>query len=144
MKRNKLLIFLLVAIVMTGSLIFSSCTATIEPINATLIILAGEEEILNVTMPIAVKEPTVMALVNEAAIVYELNVTYNDNGDSIKDIETYTEKRDPDTGVAYFWEYLLDGVLPENTTGGKANAQPIKDGMVVTYRYAVYDPATSK
>jgi len=143
MKRSKVLIFLLLAVMMTGSLILSSCGATIEPINVTLIIEAGDEEILNVTMPISMKEPTVLALVSEAAAIYEVNVTYNDNNDSVLNIENYNQRTD-ESGVAYFWEYLLDGVLPENATGGKANAQEIKDGMVVTYRYSSYDPKSSK
>jgi hypothetical protein len=144
MKRNKVLIFAIVVVMMATSLIFSSCTATIEPIKVTLIIQAGEEEVINVTMPIAVKEPTIMALVNEAAMVYELNITYNENGDSVQDIEEYKFRTDADTGISYFWEYLIDGVLPENATGGKANAQEIKDGMVITYRYSTYDPSSSK
>ena len=143
MNRSKVLIFLLMALLMTGSVILSSCGATTEPINVTLIIEAGEDEILNVTMPIAMKDPTVLALVSEAAVIYELNVTYNDNNDSVKDIENYTYRTD-ENGVMYFWEYLINDVLPENTTGGKANAQPITDGMKITYKYSSYDPKSSK
>lgn len=143
MKKNRVLIFLLIAVMMTGNMLLASCTGAVEPINVTLIIQAGEDEILNVTMPIDVANPTVMNLVQEAAIVYELNITYNDNVDSVKDIEGYAQKTD-DNGVSYFWEYLVDGTLPENTTGGKANAQGIKDGMVIKYIYSSYNPTTSK
>ena len=143
MKKSKVLIFLLMALLMTGSVILSSCGATTEPINVTLVIEAGDDEILHVTMPIAMKEPTVLALVSEAAVIYELNVTYNDNNDSVRDIENYTYRTD-ENGVTYFWEYLINDVLPENTTGGKANAQPITDGMKITYKYSSYDPKTSK
>lgn len=143
MKKNRVLIFLLIAVMMTGNMLLASCTGAVEPINVTLIIEAGEDEILNVTMPIDVANPTVMNLVQEAAIVYELNITYNDNVDSVMDIEQYKYRTD-DTGITYFWEYLINGTLPENTTGGKANAQAITDGMVVKYIYSSYNPNTAK
>lgn len=139
--KSRVLIFLLIAIMMMGSTILTSCNPTIEPINVTLIIEAGDDEILNVTMPISYKDPTVLMLVSEAAMIYELNVTYNDNNDSVKDIEGYLERKE-ENGVSYFWEYLINGNLPENTTGGKANAQEITDGMVVKYVYSSYNPNT--
>jgi hypothetical protein len=147
MKRSKVLIFLLLAVMMTGSLILSSCGATIEPINVTLIIEAGDEEILNVTMPISMKDPTVLALVSEAAAIYELNVTYIENVDSIavdvNDIENYKTRTD-ENGIAYFWDFLVDGVQRDATTGGKANVFELKDGMVIKYVYTTFDPKSSK
>lgn len=143
MNKSRILILLLISLMITSVMMITSCTATIEPINVTLIITAGEDEILNVDMPISMKEPTVLALVSEAAMIYEIDITYNDNGDSVKDIENYLEKKD-ENGIAYFWEYLINDQLPENTTGGKAKDQEIKDGMTITYRYATYDPNTSR
>lgn len=135
MKKSRVLIFLLIVVMMSGTLIFSSCGETTEPINVTLIIEAGDDEILNVNMTLTDKEPTVLSLISEAAVVYELNVTYNDNNDSVVDIESYKYRTD-DNGVSYFWEYLVNGVLPENTTGGKANAQILTDGMTIKYVYS--------
>lgn len=143
MNKSRILILLLISLMITSVIMTTSCTATIEPINVTLVIVAGDDEILNVTMPISLKEPTVLALVSEAAVIYEIDITYNENGDSVKDIDNYLEKKD-ESGVSYFWEYLINDQLPENTTGGKAKDQEIKDGMTVTYRYATYDPSTTK
>ena len=50
----------------------------------------------------------------------------------------YTEK---DTGIAHYWMYYINDVEP---TSGKANANAIADGDVITYTYVAFDPATAK
>ena len=35
--------------------------------------------------------------------------------------------------------FYINGVLPDNQTGGKADAQPVKDGDVIMYVYSAYD-----
>jgi len=140
MNKLKVLIFVLLLAMSMG--LFSSCGEPIEEIRATLKIIAGDDEILDVTIPLKLKEPTVLALFLEATMIYAINYTLNDNGDSVLTIEDYVDRTEGT--IDYFWEYLKDGVLPDNTTGGKAKDDKIVDGMVITYVYATYDTSTAK
>jgi len=142
MKTKKLVLLALVAALLSSLLI--SCGQTTPIINVTLIITAGEEEVFHDTIEIQHKEPTLMMLVQEAAMLNGLNIVYNEAGDSVLDIGEYKSYKDEETGIDYFWEYLINGVMPDNATGGKANAQPIADGDVIEYIYSTFDPATIK
>jgi len=142
MRKNKLLILFFVAVLLFGQIFFSSCTTSANEITVRLTIRAGEEELLDDYISLSYPDPTVLMLISEASMLYEINVVYNDNNDSVKDIEEYKDKTDGN--LMYFWEYTINGVLPENTTGGKANAQPIKDGDEIVYMYSVIDTTTVK
>jgi|BioPla2DNA2_1021312.scaffolds.fasta_scaffold51956_2 hypothetical protein len=139
MSKKVLILLLAATIVFT---MLTSCATTVEEINVTLIITAGEEEILNQVIPMNYKDPTVLMLVKEAAVLYEIPVVYNENDDSVLHIGEY-EAKDVEN-ITYFWEYMINDVLPENTTGGKANAQAIKDGDVIHYIYSSLDITTIK
>ena len=141
MKTKKLVVFAIIIALLSSFII--SCEAT-PIVNVTLIITAGEEEVFNDTIEIQHKEPTLMMLVQEAAMLNGINVVYNEAGDSILDIGEYPSYTDEETGIQYFWEYKVNGALPDNATGGKANAQPIADGDVFEYVYSTFDPASIK
>lgn len=135
MRTRRVLILLVAAAVMIG--MFASCATTTEEITVKLIITAGDEEILNSDFTLNYKDPTVLMLVNEAAVLYELDVTLNEDGDSVLNIGEYEDKTVDN--IMYFWEYYINGVLPENSTGGKANAQTIKNGDTIQYVYSSFD-----
>ncbi len=121
-----------------------SCTTSASAINVTLKITAGEEEIFNDVVELTDKEPTILMLFQEAAILNEIPYVLNDAGDSVKDIADYPDYTDEETNISYFWEYLINGVQPDNETGGKANAQIVNDGDVIEYIYSTFDPASIK
>ena len=139
MKNKKLVVLALIFAMLANFLV--SCTSNAEEITVTLIITAGEDEIFNDNIKLSYENPTVLMLIQEAAILYEFDITLNDRGDSIKSIKQYTDYKD-ENNIDHFWEYKINGVLPENTTGGKANAQPIVDGDVIEYVYSTFDPAS--
>ena len=140
MNKIKVLMFILIAAMLVG--IFSSCGEPPEKITVRLIITAGDDEILDVPMVLEHKEPTVLSLFKEAAVMYEINYTLNSKEDSVLTIEHYVDYSEG--GIDYFWEYTKDGQLPDNQTGGKANDDIIKDGQVINYIYSTYDTTTAK
>lgn len=139
MKKTRVLILFLVTAMLFG--VLSSCTTSADEITVTLQIIAGDDEILDADIKLSYADPTVLMLVSEAAALYEINVVYNADNDSVLDIGDYKDQTVDN--VMYFWEYYINGVLPENTTGGKAKDQAIKDGDVITYMYASYDMSTA-
>lgn len=139
MKKARVLILLLVTVIICG--VMASCTTNANEITVTLQIIAGEDEVLDTQVKLSYENPTVLMLVSEAAAMYEIDVVYNDANDSVLDIAEYKDQVVDD--VMYFWEYYINGVLPENNTGGKAKDQVIKDGDVITYTYSTYDMSTA-
>ena len=139
MKRKRFVALAMIFTLLASFL--AACSSNAEEITVTLIITAGEDEIFNGPIKLNYENPTVLMLIQEAAILYEFDITLNERGDSIKSIKEYNDYKD-ENNIDHFWEYKINGVLPENTTGGKANAQPIADGDVIEYVYSTFDPAT--
>ncbi|NLZ37130.1 MAG: DUF4430 domain-containing protein [Clostridiales bacterium] len=142
MKKTRVLVLILLTALLCG--IFAGCGEESKEITVTLIIEAGDDLIFEQQMKLDYENPNVLMLVKEAAILYELPITYNANDDSVKDIGEYKEYDDLENNFAYFWEYSINGVFPDAQTGGKANAQAIVDGDVITYVYTELDLDTVK
>ncbi|NLB15958.1 MAG: hypothetical protein GX827_04020 [Clostridiales bacterium] len=140
MKKTRALVLILLAALLCGA--FSACGAETNEINVTLIIEAGDDLIFDQHMKLDYENPTVLMLVKEAAILYELPITYNANDDSVQDIGDYKEYDDLENNLSYFWEYSINDVFPDAQTGGKANAQPIVEGDVIRYVYTELDLTT--
>ena len=137
MKKIRILALILIAALAAG--IFASCGEESTEITVTLIIDADDETtFFDNKVTIDVPNPTVMNVVKEVMIMYpEVPIVLNANEDSIKDVGEFTEHQEDN--MAYFWEYTINGILPDNQTGGKADAQPVKDGDVIMYIYSSYD-----
>ena len=136
MKKLRAIAALLIAVLSLG--ILSSCSAETTETTVYLTIEAGDDVFYDNKVTVDVANPTVMNVIMEIMIADpDIPIVLNDAQDSIKDIGEYTEHEEE--GIAYFWEYSINGVLPDNQTGGKANAQPVKEGDVIVYMYSSYD-----
>ena len=136
MKKIRTIALILTAVLMAG--IFASCSSETTEVTVMLIIEAGDDVFFDSKVTVDVENPTIMNVVKEVMIMYpEVPIVLNDSEDSIKDVGEYTEHQEDN--MAYFWEYTINGILPDNQTGGKANAQPVKEGDVIMYVYSSYD-----
>ena len=117
---------------------FASCSSETTETNVVLVIEAGDDVFYDGKVTVDVENPTVMNVIMEVMIQDpDIPIVLNENQDSILDIGEYTAH--DEENISYFWEYMINGVLPDNQTGGKANAQPVKEGDVITYIYSSYD-----
>jgi len=141
MKKTRLVVLALMFALLANVLM--ACTTNEDPTNVTLIITTPDGEYFNQTIELTYEDPTVMMLVQEAAIMYELNIVYNEAGDSVKDIDTFTDHEDED-GWLYYWDYTVNDIVPDPQKGGKADAHVLQDGDVVKYTYNVLNPESVK
>lgn len=142
MKFTRVLALVLVGIMAIMSL--ASCgDVTAQEITVTLKIIAedAEEPILNTEVKVKSANPTVLEAFVEACFINEIPYTLSENEDSVVDIKDYKDYTEKDTGIAHYWMYYINDVEP---TSGKANANAIADGDVITYTYVAFDPATAK
>lgn len=140
MKLTRVLSLMIVGVMLVFSL--ASCTATAEPITVTLKIIADEhaDPVLNTEVTIQSDNPTVLDAFLEGCIVNEVSYALSAANDSVLDIEEYKDYTDAD-GLVHYWMYYINDVEP---TSGKANANSIADGDVITYYYVTFDPSTVK
>ena len=140
MKLTRVLSLMIVGVMLVFSL--ASCTATAEPITVTLKIIADEsaDPVLNTEVTIQSDNPTVLDAFLEGCIVNEISYSRSAANDSVLDIEEYKDYTDAD-GLVHYWMYYINDVEP---TSGKANANAIADGDVITYYYVTFDPSTVK
>lgn len=146
MKFNRVLSIVLAGILLALSL--ASCGTVAPEIKVTVQVYTNAPEtateddiILNVEVPLQTAEPTVLDAVLEAFIVNEISYRLSDDQASIADIKDYTDYTEPGTGIAHYWMYYLNAAEP---TTGKASANAIQDGDVISYYYVAFDPATAK
>jgi hypothetical protein len=141
MKKCKTALLLAVTVLLFSMTLLSSCGEPIPEINVTLIIEADGEELLDKVYTLKLETPTVLSLVQQAVIDDEIQITLNPNEDSIQDMQGYKERTEGT--VSYFWEFIVNDVLLDNQTGGKAKDYVIKDGDVIKYVYSAYDASAT-
>lgn len=138
MKFTRVLTLALVALLAMFTL--ASCGDMTAPeITVTLKIIAdnAEEPILNAEVKIQENNPTVLSVFREGCIVNDINYELTEDEASVLDIDEYKDYTESDTGIAHYWMYYINDVEP---LSGKANANAVADGDVITYTYVAYDP----
>ena len=142
MKFTRVLALILVGIM--SVLALASCGEAAAPeITVTVKIIADdpEEPILNTEVKVQSHNPTVLEAFREACQLNEIHYDLTEAEDSVLNINDYNDYTEKDTGIAHYWMYYINDVEP---TSGKANANAIADGDVITYTYVTFDPAESK
>ena len=142
MKLTRVLALILVGVM--SVLALASCGGAAAPeITVTLKIIADDPEnpILDTEVKLQENDPTVLSAFVEGCRVNEIAYNLTEGQDSVLDIKDYTDYTEKDTGIAHYWMYYINDVEP---TSGKANANAIADGDVITYTYVTFDPAESK
>ncbi len=142
MKFTRVLALALAAVCVM--LTFASCGSVTAPeITVTLKIIADDPEnpILNTEVKVQDENPTVLLAFREACIVNEIDYELTNDESSVRDIKEYKDYTESDTGIVHYWMYYINDVEP---TSGKANANTIADGDVITYSYVTFDPNESK
>ena len=142
MKFTRVLALILVGIM--SVLALASCGEAAAPeITVTLKIIADdpEEPILNTEVKVQSHNPTVLEAFREGCQLNDVAYDLTEAEDSVLNIKDYKDYTENDTGIAHYWMYYINDVEP---TSGKANANAIADGDVITYTYVTFDPAESK
>lgn len=142
MKFTRVLALALSAVLVL--LTFASCgTVTAPKINVTVRIIADnpDEPILDTTVEVQDAAPTVLMAFREACELNEISYDLTEAEDSVLNVQDYKDYTENDTGIAHYWMYLINDVEP---TSGKANANAIADGDVITYTYVTFNPADAK
>lgn len=139
MGKMKIFALLLVSVLLVG--MFASCGTEKVIANVTVKVVAGDEILVN-DLPVTVegtaeKLPTVLEAVRLALI--EMDLPCEDNDASVLRIGEYAEVDEGD--ISYFWEYTLNGVLPNS---GKAGSNTVKDGDVIVFMYSPFDKTAVK
>ena len=129
MKRMAKISILLVIVLIGAAL--SSCAGQIVETKVTLKITAGSEQIFNGSITVTNEDPTVLQIVKEAVMLYELRVVYDAEETRVKDVGIYRDTKIDN--VEYYWEYKINGVAPET---GRASTNIVKDGDTIEYVFA--------
>ncbi len=141
MKFYRILSLAIVGIML--ALCVASCGAATPEINVTVKIVADDDTVLDVTLPIKDKEPTVLKAFIEACIINEIEYTLTEDQMGVLDIEEYKDlgADKSEDGLVHYWMYLLNGAEPKE---GRAGNNVIADGDVITFTYATLDPEEIK
>ena len=132
MKRMAKISILLVIVLVGAAL--CSCAGQIVETKVTLKMTAGSDQIFNGEITVTTENPTVLQIVKEAVILYGLDITYDEDETYVTKVSYYYNTTIDN--VEYFWEYKIDGVLPET---GRANTNTVANGSVIEY---VFDTST--
>ncbi len=133
MKKILCLVF---SIILVAS-VMVSCGGPDVTSTVNLKFIAGNDEVFNSEVIIDGANPTVIDVVNEAIMMYGLRATLDSQNTSVEKASYYY--RTEIDGLTYYWEYTINGVLPET---GRANTNTVVTGDTIEYTFMIYDPAT--
>lgn len=136
MKRIARIAILLVIAIIGASLL--SCASPIVETKVTLKITAGSDQIFSGEITVNNENPTVLQIVKEAEMLYpgSFTVTYDEDDTYVTAFNFYKQSTIDD--VTYFWEYKLNGELPES---GKASTNTVANGDTIEYVFDTSTPA---
>lgn len=134
MKKVKIISVLLAALVLCGCLVSCGGNAN-KQVNCTISVVVGGEYIVDhVSCPVKGESPVVLDALTMALdflkIDYELGST-NLKRVIVDDVE-YAEGRDASGENHWFWEYTVNGTVPEH---GSAAANAIAEGDDIVFSF---------
>lgn len=133
MKTIKILALALAVMMLSVCAVGCQTTEKVT-INVTVsAVVDGEALFGPVTVPISTPVDEAVSVLHAATHAMDENsidYTVTEDGLSLTSIGDYADKSDDE--YTYFWEYSLNGVVPES---GRAGTNTVKDGDEIVFTY---------